>query len=128
MIQKFENVKTIKGILNLNGDKSISHRAVMFGSMADGTSVIRNCSKAEDVASTMSCFEKMGVKFEKSEEKIVIHGKGFKGLKKPVGELYAGNSGTTARLITGILCAQNFASVLTAPHRYPLCPRVPSRL
>jgi 3-phosphoshikimate 1-carboxyvinyltransferase len=113
MIQKFENVPDINGVLNLPGDKSISHRAVMFGSLADGISIIKNCSQAEDVATTMNCFEKMGVKFERCEDEIKIFGNGFKGLTKPDGELYAGNSGTTARLITGILCAQDFESVLT---------------
>jgi len=113
MIQSFENVPTINGVLKLFGDKSMSHRAVMFGSMADGKSIIRNCSKAEDVASTISCFEKMGVKFERTEDEIVIHGKGFGKFEKPENELYAGNSGTTARLITGILCAQKFKTILT---------------
>ena len=112
MIQKFENVPDINGVLNLPGDKSISHRAVMFGALADGVSVIKNCSQAEDVVSTMSCFEKMGVKFERGEE-IKIYGKGFKGLTPPEGALYAGNSGTTARLISGVLCAQGFESTLT---------------
>jgi 3-phosphoshikimate 1-carboxyvinyltransferase len=112
MIQKFENVPDINGVLNLPGDKSISHRAVMFGALAEGVSVIKNCSQAEDVASTMSCFEKMGVKFERGEE-IKIYGKGFKGLTPPEGALYAGNSGTTARLISGVLCAQGFESTLT---------------
>lgn len=113
MIQKFDNIQNLNGVLNLSGDKSISHRAVMFGALADGISVIHNCSKAEDVASTMSCFEKMGIKFERGNDKIKIHGKGFKGLNPPVENLYAGNSGTTARLITGILCAQDFESTLT---------------
>lgn len=113
MIQKFDNVQNLNGVLNLSGDKSISHRAVMFGALADGISVIRNCSKAEDVASTMRCFEMMGVKFELGKYEIKIHGKGFKGLNPPKEKLYAGNSGTTARLITGILCAQDFESILT---------------
>ena len=113
MIQKFPNVPTVNGVLKLSGDKSISHRAVMFGSIANGLSVIRNCSKAEDVASTMNCFQKMGVKFENKKDEIKIFGSGFKGLKKPDGELYAGNSGTTARIISGILCAQDFETVLT---------------
>jgi 3-phosphoshikimate 1-carboxyvinyltransferase len=113
MIQKFENVPDINGVLNLPGDKSISHRAVMFGALADGISVIKNCSQAEDVVSTMSCFEKMGVKFEHGNDEIKIYGKGFKGLTPPEGALYAGNSGTTARLISGVLCAQDFESTLT---------------
>lgn len=90
MIQKFERVKCVRGELNLGGDKSISHRSVMFASMADGISVIRNCSPSEDVNSTISCFEKLGCKFERKDDYIKVYGKGFKGFTKPVSELYAG--------------------------------------
>ncbi|MEK6551868.1 MAG: 3-phosphoshikimate 1-carboxyvinyltransferase, partial [Bacteroidota bacterium] len=113
MIQKFENIGNIKGELYLLGDKSISHRAVMFAAMADGISVIRNCSDSEDVISTITCFEKLGCKFEINNDLIKIIGKGYKGFSIPKSELYAGNSGTTARLISGILSAQNFESVIT---------------
>ncbi len=113
MIQKFENIDSIKGELFLRGDKSISHRAVMFAAMADGISVIRNFSGSEDVRSTINCFEKLGCKFEITDDQIKIFGKGFKGFSKPKSELYAGNSGTTARLISGILSAQDFESVIT---------------
>lgn len=113
MIQKFENIGSIKGELFLRGDKSISHRAVMFAAMADGISVIRNCSGSEDVCSTINCFEKLGCKFEITDDLIKVIGKGFKRFSKPDSDLYSGNSGTTARLISGILCAQNFESVIT---------------
>ncbi|MBI5730558.1 MAG: 3-phosphoshikimate 1-carboxyvinyltransferase [Ignavibacteriales bacterium] len=113
MIQRFENIDSIKGELFLRGDKSISHRAVMFAAMAEGTSVIRNCSGSEDVRSTINCFEKLGCKFEIADGHIKVIGKGYKGFSKPKSELYAGNSGTTARLISGILSAQNFESVIT---------------
>jgi len=113
VIQKFENIDSIKGELFLRGDKSISHRAVMFAAMADGISVIRNFSGSEDVRSTINCFEKLGCKFEITDDQIKIFGKGFKGFSKPKSELYAGNSGTTARLISGILSAQDFESVIT---------------
>jgi len=113
VIQKFENINSIKGELFLRGDKSISHRVVMFAAMADGISVIRNCSSSEDVRSTINCFEKLGCKFEITDDQIKVIGKGFKGFTKPNSELYAGNSGTTARLISGILSAQNFESVIT---------------
>lgn len=122
MIQKFSHVPDVNGVLKLSGDKSISHRAVMFGSLAKGLTVIRNCSKAEDVTSTINCFEKMGVKFERKEDEIKIFGPGLKGLKKPDGELYAGNSGTTARLISGILCAQDFETLLTGDESLSLRP------
>ncbi len=112
MIQEFEKIKSLKGELKLPGDKSISHRSVMFASMAVGLSVIRNCSDSDDVSSTIDCFEKLGCKFKKENNKIKVTGKGFKGFTKPEGELDAGNSGTTTRLISGILSAQNFESVI----------------
>jgi len=113
VIRKFKNIDSIKGELFLRGDKSISHRAVMFAAMAEGTSVIRNCSGSEDVLSTINCFEKLGCKFEITDDQIKVIGKGYKGFSKPKSELYSGNSGTTARLISGILSAQNFESVIT---------------
>jgi len=113
VIQKFENIDSIKGELFLRGDKSISHRAVMFAAMAEGISVIRNCSGSEDVRSTINCFEKLGCKFEIADSHIKVIGKGFKGFSKPKSDLYSGNSGTTARLISGILSAQDFESVIT---------------
>lgn len=113
MIQQFKKIESVNGELKLPGDKSISHRSVMFAAMAEGVSVIRNCSDSEDVCSTISCFEKLGCTFELSAEQIKVFGKGFKGFTKPDGELYAGNSGTTARLICGVLAAQDFESVVT---------------
>ena len=113
VIQKFKNIDSVNGELFLLGDKSISHRAVMFAAMADGVSIIRNCSGSDDVRSTINCFEKLGCNFEINGDQIKVTGKGFKGLLKPKSELYAGNSGTTARLISGILSAQNFESVIT---------------
>lgn len=113
MNQKFEYIKTLRGELKLPGDKSISHRSVMFASMADGVSLIRNCSNSEDVTSTIECFKKLGCKFDFQNDEIKVTGKGFKGFTKPEGELYAGNSGTTTRLISGILSAQDFETVIT---------------
>ena len=113
MIQQFKKIESVNGELRLPGDKSISHRSVMFAAMAKGVSVIRNCSDSEDVRSTISCFEKLGCTFELSAEQIKVFGKGFKGFTKPDGELYAGNSGTTARLICGVLAAQDFETIVT---------------
>lgn len=113
MIQSFTYIESLKGELALPGDKSISHRAVMFASMAEGISTIKNCSNAEDVKSTISCFKKLGVEIKQADDSLKIYGKGFKGFTKPSEELYAGNSGTTARLLSGILCAQNFDSKIT---------------
>ncbi|MEJ5350480.1 MAG: 3-phosphoshikimate 1-carboxyvinyltransferase [Melioribacteraceae bacterium] len=110
---KFYYTENLSGELSLPGDKSISHRAVMFASMAEGESIIKNCSNAEDVKSTISCFRKLGVEFNEKENLLIVKGKGFKNFCEPEGELYAGNSGTTARLMSGILCAQNFKSIIT---------------
>lgn len=110
--QEFNKVYNINGELKLPGDKSISHRAVMFSALAEGKSVIRNLSEGEDVKSTCMCFSQMGVEIENKDDYAEVNGKGFKGLRKPSGPLDAGNSGTTTRLISGILAAQNFNSVI----------------
>lgn len=113
MIQKFDPVEKIKGELRLPGDKSISHRAIMFSSMTKGSSVIRNYSNSDDVLSTINCFSELGIKVEKKTDSIKIYGNGFKGFKKPAKDLFAGNSGTTSRLISGILAAQSFESIIS---------------
>jgi len=110
---KFYYTENLSGELSLPGDKSISHRAVMFASMAEGESIIKNCSNAEDVRSTISCFRKLGVEIHEKENSLIVKGKGFQNFCEPEEELYAGNSGTTARLMSGILCAQNFKSIIT---------------
>ena len=113
MIQSFNKISKIKGTLNLPGDKSISHRSVMFSALADGKSEIYNCLQSEDVLSTINAFSELGSKVEISKEKITVLGKGINGLQKPSKDLYMGNSGTTTRLITGILSAQKFSTKLT---------------
>ena len=113
MIQEFKKLNKVKGTLNLPGDKSISHRAVMFCSLAEGKSEIYNCLMSEDVVSTINAFKEMDCEIEITEEKIIINGKGIDGLQKPQNELYLGNSGTTTRLLAGILAAQKFPTVLT---------------
>ncbi len=110
---KFYYTENFNGELSLPGDKSISHRAVMFASMAEGESVIKNCSNADDVKSTISCFRKLGVEIQEKENLLIVKGKGFKNFCKSEEELYAGNSGTTSRLMSGILCAQDFESIIT---------------
>jgi len=113
MTKQFNLIKSIKGTLTLPGDKSISHRAVMLSSMADGESKIYNCLLSEDVLSTINAFRAMGTKIDIEDEKIVIWGNGFDGLTEPDQALYLGNSGTTTRLIAGILAAQKFQTVIT---------------
>lgn len=112
MLQSFNHITKVNGELILQGDKSISHRAVFFSSMADGKSVIKNISTGDDVISTINCFRGLGIDIQKENNLIVVNGKGFKGLRKPENSLNAGNSGTTARLLTGLLIAQNFESTL----------------
>ncbi|MCX7875819.1 MAG: 3-phosphoshikimate 1-carboxyvinyltransferase [Melioribacteraceae bacterium] len=112
MNQYFDKINSLKGELFLAGDKSISHRAVMFASLADGKSIIHNCSESEDVYSTIKCFQELGCQFNKNGNSILISGKGFKNFNQPKNFLDAGNSGTTTRLISGILSAQNFTSVI----------------
>ena len=112
MEQKFNKISKINGTLKLPGDKSISHRALLFAGMANGTSLILNLSEADDVKSTKRCLEDLGIEFHTNENTLFVEGLGFKGFKKPAKELDAGNSGTTARLLTGILSAQNFESVI----------------
>jgi len=113
MNQTFEHVEKINNELCLPGDKSISHRAIMFASLADGISIIKNCSNSEDVRSTINCFSLLGCRFDENGDEIKITGKGFKGFSKPRDVLFAGNSGTTSRLISGILAAQDFETVIT---------------
>ncbi len=108
MIQKIKGVKSVKGELTLPGDKSISHRAVMFSAMANGKSRVKNYLNSEDLNSTIDCFRKLGCKIEQTETDLTIAGKGIGGFTKPDTSLDAGNSGTTTRLISGILAAQNF--------------------
>ncbi|MGN0278208.1 MAG: 3-phosphoshikimate 1-carboxyvinyltransferase [Lachnospiraceae bacterium] len=103
----------LKGEVTIPGDKSISHRAVMFGALAEGTTEVTNFLQGADCLSTIDCFRKLGIEIENTEERILIHGKGLHGLKAPSCVLDAGNSGTTTRLISGILSAQNFETTLT---------------
>ena len=103
----------IKGTFTVPGDKSISHRSVMLSSLAEGTSHITGFLTGEDCLSTVSCFKKMGVEIEIDGTNVTVHGKGLNGLTKPTETLDVGNSGTTLRLMTGILAAQKFESHIT---------------
>lgn len=107
------SVKPLKGTVTIPGDKSISHRAVMFGSLAEGTTEITHFLKGADCLSTIACFRQMGISIEEKKDCILVHGKGLHGLSAPSTMLDTGNSGTTTRLISGILSGQPFESVLT---------------
>ena len=104
--------QSLKGVLSVPGDKSISHRAVMFGALASGTTRVSHFLEGADCLSTISCFRKMGIDIEKDGEELLIHGRGLRGLNSPREILNAGNSGTTTRLISGILAGQKFISEL----------------
>jgi 3-phosphoshikimate 1-carboxyvinyltransferase len=106
-------VKRIKGRLAVPGDKSISHRAAMISAIANGTSRLTNYSTSADCAATLSCLEKLGVSIERNEREVIVRGAGPVGLRQPQGELDCGNSGTTMRLLSGILAGQDFVSTLT---------------
>ncbi len=102
------------GEITVPGDKSISHRAIMFASLAEGKSRIRGLLRGEDCLSTLNAFQQLGINVEeKSAEELIIHGRGLDGLQEPVDVVDCGNSGTTMRLMSGILAAQPFFSVLT---------------
>ena len=98
----------LHGIITVPGDKSISHRAIMLGALADGTTRITGFLMGEDCLSTIDCFRKMGVEIEVGEREVLVHGVGLHGLKQPAEPLYTGNSGTTTRLLCGILAGQRF--------------------
>jgi len=100
-------------VIEVDGDKSISHRAVMIGAIAEGTTVIHNFLNGADCVSTIECFRSMGIKIELDNKTVVVHGKGLYGLTQPSQALDVGNSGTTIRLLCGLLSAQNFSSTLT---------------
>ena len=105
--------KVIKGSLTVPGDKSISHRAVMFSALAKGETKVKGFLPGEDCLSTISVFRKMGVSIEQEQDSVRIQGLGLHGLKAPGEALYCGNSGTTMRLMAGILAGQSFSSCLT---------------
>lgn len=110
---KFTRSNGLHGEVTIPGDKSISHRSVMFGSIAKGETEITNFLQGADCLSTISCFRAMGIEIENDGNRVLVHGKGLHGLTKPNHVLDCGNSGTTTRLISGILSAQNFDVTLT---------------
>ena len=105
---------TVKGRIRVPGDKSISHRSIMLGSLAEGTTNIKGFLEGEDALATLQAFRDMGVVIEGPDNgSVTVHGVGLNGLQKPTGPLYVGNSGTSMRLLSGILAGQAFDSELT---------------
>jgi 3-phosphoshikimate 1-carboxyvinyltransferase len=119
--------RSLRGEIIVPGDKSISHRAIMFASLARGVSQVRGLLRGEDCLSTLKAFQAMGVEVtEKGEDELIITGRGLDGLQEPIDVIDCGNSGTTMRLLTGILAAQPFFSVLTGDQY--LCKRPMGRV
>ncbi|MDF2902591.1 MAG: 3-phosphoshikimate 1-carboxyvinyltransferase [Bacillus sp. (in: firmicutes)] len=110
------NATGLQGEIQIPGDKSISHRAVMFGSIANGTTKVTNFLLGEDCLSTISCFRKLGVTINQEDNQVTILGNGLSGLKEPTDILDVGNSGTTIRLLMGILAGRPFHNILVGDH------------
>jgi len=106
----FKKTKHLKGEITVPGDKSISHRSIMLGSIALGITEVHGFLNGADCISSMNCFRQMGVDIDYDGSIVTIHGNGLHGLKAPADTLDVGNSGTTTRLMSGILAAQNFSS------------------
>ncbi|MEE1242266.1 3-phosphoshikimate 1-carboxyvinyltransferase [Frisingicoccus sp.] len=119
----------LKGTVSVPGDKSISHRSIMLGSIADGITEVHHFLQGADCLSSIACFRQMGINIENNGDIVRIHGKGLHGLKQPSDILDTGNSGTTTRLMSGILAGQNFecivngdASIQSRPMRRIITP------
>lgn len=104
------NATGLSGKLKVPGDKSISHRSIMFGALAKGTTRVHDILRGEDVLSTMAVFRELGVTIEDKGDEVVVHGVGFDGLRAPQERLDMGNSGTSIRLISGVLAGQPFSA------------------
>ncbi|MHC5229369.1 3-phosphoshikimate 1-carboxyvinyltransferase [Enterococcus sp. LJL99] len=110
------NKTQLQGTIAVPSDKSISHRSIMFGSISEGRTVIKNFLRGDDCLSTLQAFRDLGVFIEDDGETIVVHGKGFSGLKEAKNPIDVGNSGTTIRLIMGILAGRPFTTELFGDH------------
>lgn len=113
MDKAISQARAIQGRIRVPGDKSISHRALILGALARGRTVIENLSLGKDMASTVHCLRALGVSIKVEEDRTIVQGQGLYGLQPPVGPLDAGNSGTTLRLLAGVLAGQEFPSTLT---------------
>jgi 3-phosphoshikimate 1-carboxyvinyltransferase len=111
-VLRVQKADKIEGTVRVPGDKSISHRAVMFGALAEGTTQISGFLAGADCLSTIDCFRRMGIDIVQSGDQVTVRGKGWWGLEEPERKLDVGNSGTTIRLLTGILSTQPFHTVI----------------
>jgi len=110
MIKRISPAGAIRGAIQLPGDKSISHRYAMIAAIADGATRIRNYSTGADCHSTLNCVRALGIDVGGEGTEFVVHGRGLRGLRQPSGDLDAGNSGSTIRMLSGILAAQPFTT------------------
>jgi 3-phosphoshikimate 1-carboxyvinyltransferase len=110
---RIQPARRIRGELRLPGDKSISHRAAILSALAHGTTRIENFSMSEDCAATLNCLRGLGVKIEHDERSVLVEGVGLRGLSAPLAPLDCGNSGSTMRMMAGVLAGQDFVSTLT---------------
>ena len=114
MVISVPHANRLQGTIHVPGDKSISHRGVIFGALAQGTTRLENFLMADDCINTIKIFRQMGIEIDiKGHNTVVVQGKGIYRLSAPKGQLDAGNSGTTARLLMGLLAGQDFDSILT---------------
>lgn len=116
MKRKIERAASIGGVITVPGDKSISHRAIMLGALADGDTAIDGFLESADCLSTIKCVRAMGVAVEKQGTIYVVKGKGIEGFKEPSDILDCGNSGTTIRLLSGLVAGLGFHAILTGDH------------
>src|SRR2546425_925724 len=110
---KIRPARCLRGRLRLPGDKSISHRAAMIAALADGTSSLSNFSTSQDCASTLDCLRQLGVSIEQQGNGVSVEGARTKGLREPKDPLDCGNSGSTMRMLSGVLAGHSFVSTLT---------------
>src|ERR1700677_5176677 len=106
MPQRIPPARLLSGAISLPGDKSISHRYAMIASIAEGPTRIRNYSTGADCHSTLGCMRALGIEIEGQGTDFTVHGKGLDGLRQPAADLDAGNSGSTIRMLSGLLAAQ----------------------
>lgn len=105
--------RPLKGITDVPGDKSVTHRAIILTSLAEGLSTVSGYCRGEDCLNTMRAFQSLGVRIDEAPERLLVHGKGMWGLAEPFGPIDCGNSGTGIRLMAGLLAGQDFFTVLT---------------
>ena len=121
-MMKIQPATNLRGTINLPGDKSISHRAAMFAAMANGETRIENFATSADCASTISCLQQLGIEIKRDDSTVYVKGAGKTGFQKPENPLDCGNSGTTMRLLSGILAGQSFDSILIGDESLSLRP------